>query len=278
MISTAAIVGAGALGGATAQALATGEAFRRIVLVDQAGSIARGKALDLLQASAIAGTHTRIEGTDDPARMLGCAVCVVADAAVSQGTGERTDPLAFAGEAPVIWAGAQAAGDLESTARTRQIAPARLLGSAPEAFSSAARAIVAVEAACSPAEVTLAAVGAPDNLTIAWSGASIGGYPLERLLTAAQRVRIEARVARLWPPGPYALGAAAARVAEAVVLASRRTFSILTILDGEFGTRNRAGALPVRLSPLGIAERRVPPLDPRERVAVETTLAASRPR
>ena len=53
---------------------------------------------------------------------------------------------------------------------------------------------------------------------------------------------------------------------------SRKTFSVLTVLGGEFGARGRAGVLPARLSASGIVETTVPALTTRERVQVENAL------
>jgi malate/lactate dehydrogenase len=148
----------------------------------------------------------------------------------------------------------------------------RLIGSAPEAHAAAVAALVAVEARCSPTEVQLAVLGAPPRFVVPWSEASIGGYALERVLTQVQLTRLEARAARLWPAGPQTLGAAAARVAAAVSGTGRRAFSVLTVLDGEFGVRGRIGALPALLAATGIVHTRVPPLNARERVRIETVL------
>jgi malate/lactate dehydrogenase len=135
--------------------------------------------------------------------------------------------------------------------------------------------MVALEARCSPSEVELTVLGTPPSgFVVPWSEASIGGYSLERVLSQVELARIEARAARLWPPGPFALGLAAARVTEAMVRHSRRAFSVLTVLGGEFGVRGRVGALPVTLSPAGIATARVPTLNTRERVRLETALGA----
>ena len=106
-----------------------------------------------------------------------------------------------------------------------------------------------------------------------WSEASIGGYALERVLSQVQLTRLSARAARLWPPGPFALGQAAAGVAAAVLNSSRRAFSVLTVLTGEFGVRDRVGTLPAILSSTGIVQTRVPSLNGRERVELETALA-----
>jgi len=109
---------------------------------------------------------------------------------------------------------------------------------------------------------------------IPWSEASIAGHAVERVLAQVQTRRIEARVARLWPPGPHALGLAAARVAEAIVMSSRRTQTVLTVLGGEFGVRNRVGLVPCLLGPAGIRQVRLPSLNAREQVQVETVLGA----
>ena len=135
--------------------------------------------------------------------------------------------------------------------------------------------MVAMEARCSPSEVDLTVLGAPPSgFVVPWSEASIGGYSLERVLSQVQLTRIEARAARLWPPGPFALGLAAARVAEGLVQNSRRAFSVLMVLGGEFGVRGRVGAIPVNLSPAGVTGTRVPTLNTRERVRLETALGA----
>jgi malate/lactate dehydrogenase len=133
--------------------------------------------------------------------------------------------------------------------------------------------MVAIEAQCSPTEIELTVLGAPPRgFVVPWSEASIRGQALERVLTQVQLSRIEGRVAHLWPPGPYALGLAAARMAEALITLSRRTFAVMTMLGGEFGTRGRVGVLPALLSASGIAATRVPVLNTRERVLVENAL------
>ena len=58
------------------------------------------------------------------------------------------------------------------------------------------------------------------------------------VLSQVQLTRVAARAARLWPPGPFALGQAAAGVAAGVLRSERRAFSVLTVLSGEFGVRD----------------------------------------
>jgi malate dehydrogenase len=280
-MTTVAIVGAGDIGGATAHALASCDRVSRVLLVDAAADAAAGKALDIQQSGAVDGFHTRLDGTGDESRLAGCGVCVIADRFGANGgewQGEQglsmlTRIVPYLADAPIVFAGAAQVDLLSGMAQETHVDRQRLIGSSPEALASAITAIVAMEAGCSPREVMLAVLGAPPaGFVVPWSEASIGGYAMQRVLSQVQLARIEARAVRLWPPGPYTLGAAAARVTEGILSNSRRSFSVLTQLGGEFGVRHRAGALPARLAAGGIAQTRVPELSTRERVQLQTVL------
>lgn len=282
-MATVCIFGAGDIGGAIAHALAQGERVSRVLLIDADGKVAAGKALDIQQSGAVDHFHVRLDGTDDVSRVAGCAVCVIADRfgrPSSEWQGEdglamMTRLASYAGDPPMVFAGASQAELLRALAREGHVRRERLIGSSPEALVAAVRAMVAMEARCSPSEVNLTVLGTPPSgFVVPWSEASIGGYSLERVLSQVQLTRIEARAARLWPPGPFALGLAAARVAEGLVQHARRAFSVLMVLGGEFGVRGRVGAIPVSLSPAGVTDTRVPTLNTRERVRLETALGA----
>jgi malate dehydrogenase len=280
-MASVAIIGAGALGGAVAQALASRDTVRRVLLVDAAAGVAAGKALDLLQSGAVNASHVRLEGTDDLSRAVGSAVCVIADRhgppeaewAGDEGLALLRRLLQWTEHTPLVFAGASQSSLMLTARREHHVRRAALVGSAPEAYASAMRSMVALEAGCSPAEVSLAVLGLPPRgLVVPWSEAAIGGFALERTLTPVAITRLEARAPRLWPPGPFALGAAAARAVEAIVTASRRALNILAVLDGEYGVRERLGSTPALLDSGGVARVRVPSLSTRERVLVETAL------
>ena len=290
-MATVAILGAGDIGGACAQALAVHDRVGHILVIDSAVNAAAGKALDIQQAGAISRFHARLQATDDESRAVGCAACVLADrfaAGSPEWQGEEGLALIkrVAGllpDAPIIFAGATQADLIEASSREARVPARRLIGSATEAFASAVAAIVAMEARCSVNEVSLAVLGTPpasrperaervEGFVVPWSDASIGGYALERVVSQVQLRSIEARVARLWPPGPHALGAAAARVVDALLQASRRSYNVLTVLGGEFGVRDRIGAVPALLASRGVVHTRVPALNTRERVQLETAL------
>jgi len=280
---TVAILGAGDIGASCAHALAASDAVARILLIDAAAAAAAGKALDIKQSGAISGAHADIVGTDDASRVAGSDVCVVADR-FGPGSPEwrGEDGLTLVrhlaracGETPLVFAGAEQEALVAAAVWEVRVPRRGVIGTAPEAFGAAVASMVAMEAECSTADVSLAVLGVPPHaLVVPWSGASIGGYALEDVLLQAQLARIEGRVAHLWPPGPYALGAAAARVVSAILESARRSFNVLTILDREFGARNKLGSVPALLGPRGIVHTRVPPLSSRERVLVDTALGS----
>ncbi len=280
-MSTVCIIGAGELGGAIAHALARGERVRRIVLLDDAANVAAGKALDIQQAGPIECAHALLDGSADITRVVGASVCVIADRSGrtsqewhgEEGLALLKRLIPYLEESPIVFAGSSQEEMLLGAARELHLRRERLLGSAPGALTGAVKSMVAIEAQCSPTEIELTVLGAPPRgFVVPWSEASIGGQAVERVLTQVQLSRIENRVAHLWPPGPHALGLAAARVTEAVLTASRRTFAVLTMLGGEFGVRGRVGVLPAVLSAGGIVATRVPALNTRERVQVENAL------
>jgi malate dehydrogenase len=279
-MSTVAIVGAGHVAGAIAHALAMSDRVGRLLLVDDAASAARGKALDIRQSGAISKFHTRLEGTDDLSSVIGCDVCVIADRFGAGGEWSGDEGLAmikrllpYVGKTPLVFAGASQGALIAFAATEAGIDRRRLIGSAPEALVSSVVAITALEAGCSPREVMLTVLGAPpSSFVVPWSEGSIGGYPLQAMLSQVAQARIEGRLRHLWPPGPYVLGAAAARITSAMVSSSRQSFSVLTQLRGEFAVRDRPGILPARLAAGGIVQTRVPELTTRERVQLQAAL------
>lgn len=278
---TIAVIGAGELGASVAFALAAHDRVGDVVLIDDAAHIAAGKALDIQQSAGVQPFHSRIRGTDDLSLAVGAKVCVVADRAdagsrewiADEGLAkiDRLRQLGWAG--PLVFAGAEQADLIRRVAHELNTPRQRLIGSAPEALTSAVKAVVALDAGCSPADVSIAVLGVPpDGVVIPWSEASIAGYALDRVLTQAQIRRLETRVIRLWPPGTYTLAVAAARVAEAVVSSSRRVFNALIVLAGELGVKDHVASLPVHLFEQGVRDVNVPALNTRERVRLETVL------
>lgn len=280
-MSTAVILGAGDIGGALARQLAALDVVSRIVIVDELATVAAGKALDVAQSSAVDRYHTAMSGTADVAAVVGAAVIVVADSAKAPGSEWKDEPgLALVKRvaglnqlAPIICAGASQAGIIEKGVSEGGVSRMRLFGSAPEALRSAITAIVSLEAGAAPADTSLSVLGrAPGQVIVPWEEAAIAGRTATEVLSAAQLARLDARIARLWPPGPYALAGAAARIIRTAITRSGRVHAALVTVTRDEGTAGRSAMMPITLKPTGIASLVAPALSARDRVRFETTM------
>lgn len=274
---TVAIIGAGDLGGALARTLAANDAVTRIVVIDEARTVAAGKALDIRQTGPIESYDTAVDGTDDVHAATSADVVVVAD---RHGQGEWTSEAALAlldriarmaPQAPIVLAGARhhtlmtlALGELKVPTR-------RLIGSAPVAAVAAARALMAPALDASPVDIAIPILGLPPTWVLAWDRACSAGAPID--MPAHSAARVEQVLSASWPPGPYSLASAAAAVIRAALSSSRRRFCCFQATP--FGSVNPVVfAAPVTLGPTGILSVAVPDLTPRQRVALESTVLA----
>jgi malate dehydrogenase len=274
------ILGAGDLGGAVARQLAAADVARRIVLVDEAGSVAAGKALDILQAAPVDGYSTALAGTADQSSVLGADVVVIADR--FSGSAEWQDDAGVAlvrrvahlnPNAPIVCAGAAQMEVVERGVREGGLSRARLFGSAPEALRAAVVSLAALEAACTPDEVSLGVVGRPPAQTIVpWDDAAVGGRRATDVLSPPAIMRLDGRLPRLWPPGPLTLAGAVTRLVRAMATQRAQTLYAFVSVSREEGDGGRVGMLPVLLNTRGIASVLRPALSVRDRVRLDTAL------
>ena len=280
-MSLVAIVGAGEIGAAAARAIALRSRIAIVRLIDANQSIAAGKALDLMQSGPVRGFDTRIEGVADLSGACGAEAIVIADPAGSDewagepalGMLRRLQALGCLERSVLVYAGAGQRTLMQQGFADLGLSRRRVVGSAPEAFASTARALVAVEARSASHQIMLTVIGAPpDRIVVPWTEASIGGHSMSAMLTAPQLHQLERRLRGLWPPGPNALGTAAAHFAEAVLVGSRRLFSAFVSLDRDNGTKAPVCAWPVSIDSTGLARVSVPVLSERDRVIVDGVL------
>jgi len=275
------ILGAGDIGGALARQLAAIDVVNRIVIVDDLATVAAGKALDVAQSGPVDRYHTTMSGSADVAAVVGAVAVVIADGAANPSTEWKDEGgLALVRRvaglnqlAPIVCAGATQASLVERGVNELGISRMRLFGSAPEALRSAITAIVSLEAGAAPQDISLSVLGRPaQQIIVPWDEASIAGRSATEVLSAAQLARLDARIARLWPPGAYALGSAAARVVRTALTRARRVHAALVAVNREEGSPGRSAMMPVTLEPTGIATLVTPALSSRDRVRFETTM------
>jgi malate dehydrogenase len=273
------VIGAGEVGGAAARAIAALDCVREVRLIDAVPGVAAGKALDITQSAAVEQHATRMSGSEDIRSAAGAAAIVIADASAGdhrsrEWQGEeglallrRIWEFAATDGSVIVCAGPHGASLIGSAVHEGRMERRRLLGSAPAAFEAAARALVAVALDGDGGTVQLMVLGDPPASAVpCWSQATVAGAALSDRLSAAQLNALDARLPRLWPPGPYALGSAASRAVQAIATGARGEMTMWVSLDGEMKMRRVVVALPVRLGTRG-AERIIEPqLSPQEMV------------
>jgi malate dehydrogenase len=281
-MSFIAIVGAGAIGGALAQRLASRGRVREVRLIDDQGGVAQGKALDIQQSGAVDGFTTTLTAATAIGAAAGAAAVVIADASAgdAEHTGEAGLALvkrlaAIESRAPLIFAGNDQRSLIVRAASELHVAPKRLIGSAPAALESAVRALAALDADGSAAEMQLRVVGVPPGAAvIAWEEATASGQPISSLIPPHRLAAIAARLPRLWPLGPLALASAAARVAEAAANGSRRRYScFVCVSEGEMPVA--VLAMPVEIGRTGVARVLRPSLTRQEQTLLDNAAASA---
>ncbi|MGE3178702.1 MAG: hypothetical protein AB7O32_14635 [Vicinamibacterales bacterium] len=279
-MSHVAIVGAGPLGGELAFLLARRETVGAVTLVDDAGQVAVGKALDIRQAGPVERFATQVTGTADLWAATAAPLIVIADRAAGGGEWAGDDALALVrrlvrpgSRTLVVCAGAAHRELVERAVREGKLDRRQILGSAPEALAAGVRALTALEADRSPRNVALAVLGVPpSHVVIPWEDATVGGMAVTRFLDEPARRRVAARAAHLWPPGPITLAAAAAKAVAGLVGHSRETLSAFVAPDDGLGVKARSAAMPVRLGLTGIERVERPVLSVHDQVALDTAL------
>ena len=276
-MSFIAIIGAGPLGGTLAHTLASRDHVREVRLIDTEERIASGKALDILQSSPVEQFSTRVIASGALAAAAGAAAIVIADSATRQGEHSGEDGLALLRRliaiddaAPIVCAGGSQRELIARAVGELHIQRPRIVGSAPYALESAVRALAGLAIDASGAEIALRIVGVPPHAAVvSWEEASAFGQPIAAHLAPHEIAALNARVPGLWPPAPYALASAAARVIEAIVCGSRRRFSCFVSLP-----RQSVVAMPVELGEDGVRRVLEPTLTRNERTRLENALGS----
>jgi malate dehydrogenase len=280
-MSFIAIVGAGAIGGALAQRLAARGRVGEVRLIDDQGNVAQGKALDIQQSGAVDGFTTRLTAASAVGAAAGAAAVVIADASAgdAEHTGEAGLALvkrlaALETRAPLIFAGNTQRSLIVRAMSELHVPRERLIGSAPAALESAVRALAALEADGSAAEMQLRVVGVPPAAAvIAWEEATASGQPISSLIAPHRLAAISASLPRLWPLGPLALASAAARVAEAAANGSRRRYScFVCVSEGEMPAA--VLAMPAEIDRTGVTRVLRPSLTRQEQTLLDNAAAA----
>jgi len=293
------VVGAGNVGATCAQVLATRD-YADVVLVDIKEGLPQGKALDINQMSRLLGYEPNVVGSNGYEGTAGSSVVVIT-AGLPRGPGMSRDDLVTTNEKIVkdvtekvaaaspdailivvsnpLDAMCHVAKNVSGWPRERVVGMAGILDTSRFAT------FIAWETGSSVKDVTALVLGGHgDQMVPVVSATTVGGVPLRRLVGEERIGALVERTAKgggelvqlLGTSAWYAPGAAAAQMADAIMLDEKRVLPCTAYLQGEYGIDDLYMGVPVRLGAAGVEAIVELELDPAEREALDASAAAVR--
>jgi len=300
-----ALIGAGQIGG-TLALLAGVKELGDVVLVDVVEGVPQGKALDIVQGSAIEGYDAVISGSNDYADIEGADVVIVT-AGIPRKPGMSRDDLigvnagivktvgaAIKEHCPqafvititnpldvMVWVMREACG----------LPPQRVVGMAGILDSSRFRYFLAQEFGVSVEDVTAFVLGGHgDTMVPLVRYSTVAGIPLpdlvkmgwttqERLAQIVQRTRDGGgEIVGLLKTGSafYAPASSAILMAEAYLRDKKRVLPCAAWLDGQYGVKELYVGVPVVIGAGGVERVVEISLNREERAAFDKSVAAVR--
>jgi malate dehydrogenase len=271
------VVGAGNVGATCAQVLALRD-YADVVLVDIKEGLPQGKALDIDQMGAVLGYEPSVVGSNGYDETAGSDVVVIT-AGLPRSPGMSRDDLVTTNERIVkdvtenvvraspdailivvsnpLDAMCHVAKNVSGWPKQRVFGMAGILDTAR--FST----FISWETGASVKDVTAMVLGGHgDQMVPVVSATTVGGVPLEQLVSRAKIAKMVERTRKgggeivnlLGTSAWYAPGAAAAQMVDAVMLDERRVLPCTAYLEGEYGIRDLYMGVPVKLGAGGIEE------------------------
>jgi malate dehydrogenase len=294
------VVGAGNVGGTTAQRLAEKDEYE-VVLVDIAEGVPQGKALDITQAGPVCGYSTRVVGTNGYDETAGSSVAVITSG-IPRKPGMSRDEL-LATNAKIVKSVVSAlvsrspniililvTNPLDAMVhvarRVSGLPKSRILGMAGVLDSARMRAFIAAELSVSGSDVAAMVLGGHGDTMVPLSRYTmVKGKPVSELMS---QDRLEAVVKRTREGGAeivgllktgsafYAPSAAAVDMVEAIMKDQKRVLPCAVLCEGEYGLQDVVVGVPVKLGRGGAEQIVEYELTAEERAALETSAGAVR--
>ncbi len=271
------IVGAGNVGAACADCIATRGIVKEIILLDIREGIAEGKALDIWQSAPIKSFDTRLKGVTNDYKATADSEVVVITSGFPRKPGMSRDDLISTNagivksvtenivrcspNAKIIVVSNPLDVMCYCALRASGVDSRRVFGMAGILDTARYRAFLAEALNISPRDIQVQLLGGHgDTMVPLPRYTTAGGVPVTELLG---KDRLDAIVERTKAGGGelvklmgtsawYAPGAAVSQMVEAIVCDQRRILPVSTWLNGEFGLRDLYLGVPVVLGKNGI--------------------------
>lgn len=272
------VVGAGNVGGTTAQRLAERN-YADVVLVDIVEGLPQGKALDILESGPVVGYDSNVIGTNDYADTAGSDIVVITSGSPRKPGMSRDDLLktnqnivssvteqvvAHSPETILVVVANPLDAMCHVALETSGFPRERVVGMAGILDTARYRTFIAQELEVSVRDVfALVLGGHGDTMVPLPSMATVGGVSITELLSED---RVEAIVQRTRQGGAeivgllgtgsafYAPSAASVEMVDAILLDQKRILPCAAYLQGEYGLNDLFVGVPVKLGTGGIEE------------------------
>jgi len=294
------VVGAGNVGGTTAQRLAEKDEYE-VVLVDIVKGVSHGKALDITQAGPVCGYSTRVVGTNGYDETAGSMVAVITSG-IPRKPGMSRDEL-LTTNAKIVQS---VVSELVSRSpnvililvtnpldamvhvarRVSGLPKARVMGMAGVLDSARMRAFIAAELSVPGPDVAAMVLGGHGDTMVPLSRyTTVKGRPVTELMS---KDRLEAIVKRTREGGAeivgllntgsafYAPSASAVSMVEAIVKDQKRVLPCAVVCEGEYGLKDVVVGVPVRLGRGGAEQVIEYELTAEERASLAASASAVR--
>ncbi|WP_418303196.1 malate dehydrogenase [Paenibacillus yonginensis] len=289
------VVGAGFTGATTAFMLAQKE-LGDVVLLDipQLENPAKGKALDMLEASPVLGFDSRITGTSSYEDAAGSDLVVIT-AGVARKPGMSRDDLVttnaaivrsvceniktYCPDATVVLLSNPVDAMTYAAYQTLGFPKNRVIGQSGVLDSARYCTFIAQELKVSVEDVQGFVLGGHgDDMVPMVRYSSVGGIPVESLIS---KDRLDAIIERTRKGGGeivdllgsgsayYAPAAALVQMAEAILKDKKRVLPVIALLEGQYGYEDLFLGVPVVLGGAGIEQIFELELTPEEKAALD---------
>jgi malate dehydrogenase len=272
------VVGAGNVGGTTAQRLAEKDAYD-VVLVDIAEGMPQGKALDISQAGPVCGYSTRVVGTNGYAETAGSSVAVITSG-IPRKPGMSRDEL-LATNAKIVKSVVSelvsrspdiililVTNPLDAMVHVARLVSglpkSRIIGMGGILDSARMRSFIAAELNVPGPDVQAMVLGGHgDTMVPLPRYTTVKGTPVSDLMpkdkldAIIQRTRDGgAEIVGLLKTGSafYAPSASAVDMVEAIHKDQKRVMPCSVLCEGEYGLKHVIVGVPVRIGRKGVEE------------------------
>lgn len=272
------MIGAGNVGATCANVLAHQDIVNEIVMLDIAGDMAKGKALDTWQQAPIDDYSTRVTGTSDYADTAGSDIVIIT-AGVPRKPGMSRDDLITINakivsgvtksilehsKDPILIVVSNPLDVMTYAAqKTSGLPTSKVIGMAGILDTARYRAFLAEALQVSPKDIQAVMLGGHgDTMVPLPRYTTVSGIPVTELIDAETLHAIMERtkvgggelVKLMGTSAWYAPGAAAAQMAMAILKDENRIFPCCIKMEGQHGLRDVYVGVPVKLGKGGVKQ------------------------